>query len=136
MRPKEALLRCLPILLLLALPSYLGAQEERPVDIEIIGHSWKLEEEWPKIGKTKYSWRATVRNTTDDARKVSVYYHLVDESEFPLARNTASRMVPPHQTVEIISDSYVENGIIERITKGVATVKSRPPSRSIRPPRN
>ena len=93
---------------------------------EILEHSWKLEEEWPKIGKTKYSWKATVKNHSDDPQKVSIYYYLVNEGGFPLARNTASKIIPPHETMEILSDSYVENGIISRIKNSRAVLKLRP----------
>lgn len=106
-----------PLVLLVWLPAIAAAHPLRknPPDVVIVKHSWKLEEEWPKIKKTKYSWRATVENRTDFAQKVSVYHTLLGRTGRPLARNAAERIIGPHETVEITSDSYVENGIIDQI---------------------
>jgi hypothetical protein len=100
-----------------------------PEAVELLEHSWKLEEEWPKIRKTKYSWRAKVKNNTAHRQKVSVYYTLLTEAGAPLARNTASRVIAPRQTLEITSDSYVENRVIPHIAASRAVIKSNDLSR-------
>jgi uncharacterized protein with NRDE domain len=114
--------------LLLIDPAAVSAQPARknPPDVVVLSHSWKLEEEWPNIRKTKYSWRATVENRTDVSQEVSIYHLLLDENDYPLARNAASRVIGPHETAEITSDSYVENGIIGQIKKSRADLKARP----------
>jgi hypothetical protein len=114
--------------LLLLAPSPVPAQPARknPPDVVVLSHSWKLEEEWPKIKKTKYSWRARVENRTDVTQKVSIYHLLLDSDDYPLARNAAERVIGPHETVEIVSDSYVENGIIDKIKSSRADLSARP----------
>jgi len=97
--------------------------------VELLDHSWQLEEEWTKTRKTRYSWRARVRNHSDVAQKVSVYYYLLDENGSTVARNTMSRIVPPLQTLEINSDSYVGSSIVSLIKAGRAVVKSNPKRR-------
>ncbi|MEE9232850.1 MAG: hypothetical protein V3U07_05305 [Nitrospirales bacterium] len=121
MRP---LLLLIPLIMILSeMPISAQSLPEDRTSVELIGHSWQLEEEWPKIHKTKYSWRAKVRNNTSHQRKVSVYYTLLNEAGAPLARNTTSQVIAPHQTLEITSDSYVENRIIPYITTSRAVIK-------------
>jgi hypothetical protein len=118
----------IPMVLLLLAPLPTAAQMERknPPDVVVLEHSWKLEEEWPNIRKTKYSWRAKVENRTDVSQKVMIYFNLLGKNDYPLARNTTGRVIGPHETAEITSDSYVENGIIEQIIASRADLKARP----------
>ena len=97
--------------------------------VELLDHSWRFEEALPKVLRTTYSWRAKVRNNSDVHQKVSVYYHLMDENGFSFARNMMSRIVPPHQTVEITSDSYVGNSIVPVIKNSRAVIKFQPKSK-------
>jgi len=112
--------------LLASLDSEAQTGKKNPPDVVVLEHSWKLEEEWPNIRKTKYSWRAVVENRTDVSQKVAIYYNLLGENDYPLARNTAGGVIGPHETAEITSDSYVENGIISQIIASRADLKARP----------
>lgn len=117
------------ILLLAAAPVWAQTARKNPPDVVVVSHSFKLEEEWPKIGKTKYSWKATVENRTEVPQRVSIYYNLLDGDDYPLAKNTAARVIGPHEAAEIASDSYVENGIIDKIAKSRADLTARPVTR-------
>ena len=120
------LLLALFLLLIIPIGQPLPAQPlpEEQLPVVLLEHSWQLEEEWTKIRKTKYSWRAKVKNNTSNRQKVSVCYTLVNEAGAPLARNMMSREVAPHQMLEITSDSYVVNWIIPHITASRAVIKS------------
>jgi len=75
--------------------------------IEVLKHGWHPSTVWERIGKTKFVWKATVRNNSDIRKRVYVYYDLLDAGGVPLARNVANKYIEPHQTVDVASDSYI-----------------------------
>jgi len=75
--------------------------------IEVLEHGYRIDETWEKIGKTKYYWKVTFQNHSDKRKRVFAYYYLLDAEGVPLARNVANRYVGPHETVEMIADSYI-----------------------------
>jgi hypothetical protein len=101
------------------------ALDPSSAEVEILGHGWRSDTVWERIGKTKYVWQATVRNNSDGRRNVFVYYDLLDDQEFPLARHVAHQWVEPHQTVEMASDSYILTVDLPRVKSSRATVKVR-----------
>lgn len=91
--------------------------------IEILHHEWRPDTVWERFGKTKFIWRATVRNNSDRRQRVYVYYDLLDERGVPLARNVFNRFVPPHQTLEIAADSYILSVDLPKVRSSRATAK-------------
>ncbi|MFQ5579943.1 MAG: hypothetical protein ACE5FZ_04970 [Nitrospiria bacterium] len=91
--------------------------------IEVIRHGWRPGEVWDKIGRTKFFWDTTVRNNSDERKRVYAYYDLLDENGFPLARNVSNKYVGPHETVEIIADSYIMTVDLPKVTSSRVTVK-------------
>jgi len=91
--------------------------------VEILHHEWRPDQVWERIGKTKFVWSATVRNNSDTRLRVYVYYDLLDERGVPLARNVFNRYVPPHQTVKIAADSYIETVDLPKVRSSRATAK-------------
>lgn len=100
-----------------------GAASRDPVGIEIVEHGWHPDEEWSYIGKTKYIWRVTVRNNSDVRKRVFAYYYLLDADDVPLARNVANKYVGPHQTVEILANSYIMTPKLPRVERSRVTLK-------------
>ena len=91
--------------------------------IEVLKHEWHPDTVWEKIGKTKFVWKATVRNNSDVRQRVYVYYDLLDAQNVPLARNVANKYIEPHQTVEVISDSYIISAELPHVKNSRATTK-------------
>ena len=91
--------------------------------IEVLKHEWHPDTVWEKIGKTKFVWKAIVRNNSDVRQRVYVYYDLLDAQNVPLARNVANKLIEPHQTVEMISDSYIVSADLPNVKSSRATVK-------------
>lgn len=75
--------------------------------IEVLKHEWHPSTVWKKIKKTKFVWKATVRNNSNVRKRVYVYYDLLDADGVPLARNVTNQYIEPHQTVDVVSDSYI-----------------------------
>lgn len=99
--------------------------EETPL-VEILDHSWRIEEEWERIKKTKYSWRATVKNHSNARQKVALFFIVTDEKGLPLDRNTTTGTVSPGETLEIRSDSYLDNNLVEMAVGSQISIESRP----------
>jgi hypothetical protein len=91
--------------------------------IEVLSHEWHPDTVWERIGRTKFVWKATVRNNSDARKRVFVYYDLLDADNVPVARTVANRYIEPHQTVEILSDSYIETVYLPKVKNSRATVK-------------
>ncbi|MBI3802143.1 MAG: hypothetical protein HY282_00070 [Nitrospirae bacterium] len=94
-----------------------------PIDVEVLEHHWRPDVVWEKIGKTKFFWSATVRNHSNARRRIFVYYDLLSADNVPLASNVANKMIEPLQTVEITSDSYINNTFLPQIKNSRVTVK-------------
>lgn len=105
----------------------LPAQNQPPekASVEVLEHSWNLDEDWPKIRKTKYSWRVLVRNNTPQRQRVWLYYSLLDETGHPLARNATNRRMAPNQILEIQSDSYIDTTLKSQVESSRVVIKSR-----------
>ena len=91
--------------------------------IEVLKHEWHPDTVWERIGKTKFVWKATVRNNSDVRQRVYVYYDLLNAQNVPLARNVANKYIEPHQTVEVIADSYIISADLPNVKSSRATVK-------------
>ncbi len=91
--------------------------------IEILKHEWHPDAVWERIGKTKFVWKATVRNNSEVRKRVYVYYDLLDVGGFPVARNGTNRYIEPNQTLEVIADSYIMSDDLPRVKSSRATVK-------------
>jgi len=103
------------------------AENRSPADIEIISHEWRPDQVWELIGKTKFIWKATLKNHSDVRKRVFVYYDLLDEENKPLASNVANKFVEPHQATEIVSDSYINSNLLPQVRRSRVTVKTRFP---------
>jgi len=97
---------------------------KQPPVIEVLQHHWHPDAVWERIGKTKFIWSATVRNNSGSRQRVFVYYDLLDERGVPLARNVFNRFVEPHQTVEIMADSYILSVDLPSVRSSRATAKT------------
>lgn len=91
--------------------------------VQVLSHEWHPDTVWERIGKTKFVWKATVRNNSDIRKRVFVYYDLMDENNVPLARNVANQFIEPHQTIDVASDSYIESVALPKVKSSRATVK-------------
>jgi hypothetical protein len=116
------------LLLVIAMSSFGGgspvtALEPSPPVIEILSHEWRPDAVWERIGKTKFIWKATVRNNSDARKRVYVYYDLLDAGGVPLARNVANKFLEPHQTLEIAADSYILSEDLPKVKSSRATAK-------------
>src|SRR3989338_5757796 len=105
------------------LPSFAAAGEPSPPVVEVLAHEWHPDVVWERIGKTKFIWRATVRNNSDERKRVYVYYDLLDDGRVPIARNVTNRYVEPHQTVEIEADSYILTEDLPKVKSSRAAAK-------------
>lgn len=103
--------------------SSLSEGENAPPGIEVIRHAWRPDAVWERIGKTKFIWSATIRNRSGARRRVFVYYDLLDDQEHPLASNVANRTVEPEQTVDVVSDSYINSDLLPKVKSSRVTVK-------------
>jgi hypothetical protein len=108
------------------LPFGMGSEkiEEVPSPaVEVLAHEWHSDTVWERIGKTKFIWKATLRNNSDTKKRVYVYYDLLDAGGVPLARNVANQYIESHQTLEVTADSYIESIDLPRVKSSRATVK-------------
>lgn len=110
-----------------AIAPVMGASPE-PIDVEVLEHHWRPDAVWEKIGKTKYIWSATLRNHSDAKKRVFVYIDLLSADNVPLARNVANRTIEPLQTVEIVSDSYINSNFLPDVKSSRVRVKLRFPN--------
>jgi hypothetical protein len=94
-----------------------------PPVVEILSHEWRPDAVWERIGKTKFLWKATVRNNSDSRKRVYIYYDLLDAGGFPVARNVSNRYIEPHQTVEVAADSYILSEDLPKVKSSRATAK-------------
>jgi len=101
----------------------LAAVEPASPVVEVLSHEWRPDAVWERIGKTKFIWKATVRNNSDAKKRVYVYYDLLDAGGYPLARNVSNRYVEPHQTLEIAADSYILSEDLPKVKSSRATAK-------------
>ena len=106
------------------LPEAWAEDPDGPPEVEVLSHEWRPDVVWEKIGKTKYIWTATVRNNSDDRKKVFLYLSLLDADDIPVARNMASRYIDPHQTIKVTSDSYIENTVLPKIESSRIKVRA------------
>ena len=123
---KSFLIPALLLFCLLGIPWFVESRSQEAKDVELLEHSWKLDEDWVKIGKTKYSWSALVRNNTLQRQRVWVYYSLLDKTGGPLARTVTNQRMAPNQTLNIESDSYIDTTLKFRVDSSRAVIKSRP----------
>ncbi len=109
----------------MVLTAIFPAQATEPVvpTIEVLKHEWHPDTVWERIGKTKFVWKATVRNNSDIRQRVYVYYDLLDAGNVPLARNVANKYIEPHQIVDVVSDSYIVSAELPNVKSGRVTVK-------------
>ncbi len=91
--------------------------------VEIIKHEYHLDEDWDKVGKTKYIWKVTIRNHSNVRKRVFAYVYLLDEEDVPLARNVANRMIDAHQTTEIVADSYIMTHKVPHVVRSRIKLK-------------
>jgi len=105
------------------LPAFAAKAERSPPVVEVLAHEWHPDVVWERIGKTKFIWRATVRNNSDERKRVYVYYGLLDDGRVPIARNVTNRYLEPHQTVEITADSYILTEDLPKVRSSRATAK-------------
>ena len=103
--------------------STVAASDPSPSVVEILSHEWRPDAVWERIGKTKFIWKATVRNNSDRRKRVYVYYDLLDGRGVPLARNVTNRYLDPHQTAEIAADSYILSEDLPKVKSSRATAK-------------
>jgi hypothetical protein len=116
------------LVLVLALSIFGGTSTVEAVEpassvVEVLSHEWRPDAVWERIGKTKFIWKATVRNNSDSKKRVYVYYDLLDAGGFPVARNVSNRYVEPHQTLEIAADSYILSEDLPKVKSSRATAK-------------
>lgn len=97
--------------------------QEHPLQVEILKHEWRADAVWERIGKTKFIWSATIRNHSSTKKRVFVYYDLLDERSYPLARNVANKTIGPNQTINLIADSYIDTDLLPKVRSSRATVK-------------
>jgi len=91
--------------------------------IEVLKHEWHPSTVWERIGKTKFVWKATVRNNSDLRKRVYVYYDLLDAGGVPLARNVANRYIDAYQTVDVAADSYIMSVDLPNVKSSRVTVR-------------
>ncbi len=103
--------------------TYASDQSIQEQEVEVLKHEWHPDAVWERIGKTKFIWTATVRNNSDTRKRVFVYYDLLDERNFPLARNVANQYIEPHQTVDILADSYILSIDLPKVKNSRVTLK-------------
>ena len=106
------------------LPSFAAASEPSPPVVEVLAHEWHPDVVWERIGKTKFIWRATVRNNSNERKRVYVYYDLLDSKRVPIARNVTNRYIEPHETVEITADSYILTEDLPKVKSSRAVAKT------------
>ena len=98
------------------LPTFAADAEPLHPVVEVLVHEWHPDVVWERIGKTKFIWRATVRNNSNERKRVYVYYDLLDGTSVSIARNVTNRYIEPLETLEITADSYI-------LTEDLPTVK-------------
>ncbi|HTN42326.1 MAG TPA: hypothetical protein VMN77_00850 [Nitrospiria bacterium] len=91
--------------------------------IQVLKHEWHPSTVWERIGKTKFVWKATVRNNSEVRKRVYVYYDLLDGGGVPLARNVANKYIEPRQTVDVASDSYIMSVDLPEVKSSRVTVR-------------
>lgn len=114
------------VLLLVIIGGYFcfaNATDRDASAVKILSHEWHPATVWERIGKTKFIWKARVSNRSNIRKRVFVYYDLLDDHDLPLAQAVANRVIDPHQTVEIISDSYIQTPFLSLVKNSRATVR-------------
>lgn len=114
---------CLIVGANLGIPTRTAAFDRDASAIEVMKHAWHPDTVWERIGKTKFVWKATVRNNSDLRKRVYVYYDLLDARGVPLARNVTNQYINPHQTVEVAADSYILSEDLPEVKSSRVTVK-------------
>jgi len=66
----------------------------------------------------------TVRNNSNERKRVYVYYDLLDSKRVPIARNVTNRYIEPHETVEITADSYILTEDLPKVKSSRAVAKT------------
>lgn len=112
----------------IAVTAPLAAAPPGPTEVEVLEHHWRPDAVWEKIGKTKFIWSATVRNHSNVRKRVFVYYDLLSADNIPLASNVANKTIEPLQTVEVVSDSYINSSFLPDVKSSRVTVKLRFPN--------
>ncbi len=110
-------------LVYLPFPSVAMAVDRDASMVEVVSHEWYIDETWDKIGKTKYVWKVTLQNHSDVRKRVYAYYYLLDANDVPLARNVANRFVGPHQTEELVANSYIMTYKVPHVTRSRISLK-------------
>jgi hypothetical protein len=100
---------------------------ETGADLELIEQSWSLGQNWERIGKTQYRWRAVIANRAAAPRRVTVYFVLVDAAGAALDRNAAAATIPAGATATVESDSYLDTSLVGRAAAG--QIELRPQGR-------
>ncbi len=103
--------------------SFANAIDRTTSGLDILRHEWHPKTVWERIGKTQFIWKATVINRSNMQKRVFVYYSLLDGHNRPLARNVANRLIAPHQTVEIIGDSYINTVFLPMVKSSHAILR-------------
>jgi hypothetical protein len=106
------------------LPAFAADAEPLHPVVEVLAHEWHPDVVWERIGKTKFIWRATVRNNSNERKRVYVYYDLLDSKRVPIARNVTNRYIEPHETVEITADSYILTEDLPKVKSSRAVAKT------------
>lgn len=114
------------VLIVIVAPSMAAPPE--PADVEVLEHRWRPDAVWEKIGKTKFIWSATLHNHSSVKKRVFVYYDLLSADNVPLASNVANKTIEPLQTVEVVSDSYINSNFLPQVKSSRVTVKLRFPN--------
>jgi hypothetical protein len=118
------LLMFLLLIIAMGRPVFSAAAADRDVpEVVVLNHEWRPSTVWERTGKTKFIWKATVFNRSDQRKKVFAYYDLLDENGYPLARNVASKVIKAHDSAEIVADSYILSQDLPKVKKSRVTVK-------------
>jgi hypothetical protein len=112
-----AMLRAAAILLV-AFAAAAAAAAETGAELELIEHGWSLGENWQRIGKTQYRWRAVIANHATEPRRVTVYFMLLDRAGAVLDRSVAAAVIPAGATGVVESDSYLDTSLVPRAAAG------------------
>lgn len=123
-RRRAVLLMFFLVLLGMSQAVYSATDADRDAsEIVVLNHEWHPSTVWERIGKTKFIWKATVLNRSDQRKKVLAYYDLLDENDYPLARNVASKVIEAHDSAEIVADSYILSQDLPKVKSSRVTVK-------------
>lgn len=121
---QATLLMFLLLIIAMGRPVFSAAAADRDVpEVVVLNHEWRPSTVWERTGKTKFIWKATVFNRSDQRKKVFAYYDLLDENGYPLARNVASKVIEAHDSAEIVADSYILSQDLPKVKSSRVTVK-------------